>query len=632
MSDGALQQLDDFEIITKLGGGGMADVYLARTKSDAGFEKLVAIKQVQPGMARNERFIKMLLDEARVAASLNHSNIAQVFDLRRAADTYFMIMEYVHGVTLQQVRYRFEKQGTPPPGAMTSYIIAHLCAALEYAHTRSDGQGQSLGIIHRDVSPDNVMISFEGEVKLIDLGIVKAKERLHETRGVLIKGKPSYMSPEQALGSTIDHRTDIYAAGVVLYELLTLKNPRMNVGLVHQGPNLPTGDFSLPSEIMPDVDTQLERICLKALAIDPQNRYQSAGAMERALQDWLKAHPFSRTDLASWLAEEMQPQRARRERIIHGKPKEVSSPGAAKPSTRVVSPPRGYADVVHVGPAGAAAQPFSERTLSGSKSMIFGPAVGKEEERTSQFQLPPNAQPAWEGESATMTERVAPLFPSDIHAETTGPIQDLTSSLQEMPPEDTETHTAVSPDALTRIHGAPTQEQSQLHTPDKNRLWLFVGATLTVGVAIFIFVLLQDPGPPKSSDRPRPSAQVDERSQPPNADGGAQDTKESAPTERAVDRQPEQVKLKRQPPKNDQGANQTLVKDDRPPRAARPAKRAVKKKATTRKAPRRRPRPKKVATRKPPKRKVPAKKAPKKVPAKKPPKKRTGDQLPFEDL
>lgn len=294
-------RIGKYKVLTRIASGGMAEVFLARSESDEGFEKLCAIKQILPHMATNEDFLKMLLDEARIAAQLSHGNIAQTFELARTENSYFIAMEYVLGVSVGEMLTHLRMTESLASPAMATYIMINICSALEYAHAKRDTQGRPLGIIHRDVSPSNVMISIEGDVKLIDFGIVKAVEKLHETKAGNIKGKFGYMSPEQLRAKTVDHRSDVFSAGIMLFELLTNINPfhdsneavSMERALKALVPN--------PTSLIADVPLELEQICLKAVANHPDDRFQSAGDMAQALDTFWRGEPFSRLQMSSWI-------------------------------------------------------------------------------------------------------------------------------------------------------------------------------------------------------------------------------------------------------------------------------------------------------------------------------------------
>ena len=275
-----LTNLGKYQVVTQLAVGGMAEILLARSTGLEGFVKHVVIKRILPQYACEERFVSMFIDEARLAACLHHQNIAQVYDIGEDSGDYFFAMEYVHGedvgTLLDAVRSRGQK--VPLPEALT--IAAGVAAGLAYAHDRLGPDGEPLGIVHRDVSPSNILVSYEGGVKLVDFGIARASIRNNETRTGGVKGKLSYMSPEQCLGDTLDHRSDIFSLGVVLYELTTCTplfrdNPDDSDYIVMH--RVVKGLVPRPSEQVSEYPAGLEQIVMRALHIEPDNRYQSAG-------------------------------------------------------------------------------------------------------------------------------------------------------------------------------------------------------------------------------------------------------------------------------------------------------------------------------------------------------------------
>jgi eukaryotic-like serine/threonine-protein kinase len=293
-----------YQLLTKLASGGMAEIYLARQQGLEGFEKLLVIKRILPHLAEDEEFIQMFLDEARIAARLNHPNIVQIFDLGAIGDSFFIAMEYIHGEDVRRVWKQADAAGKPLPIALTCRIVAEAASALDYAHKRIDpANAKPLGIIHRDVSPQNILVSFEGGVKLVDFGIAKAADSVGHTRSGVLKGKYSYMSPEQAAGKKIDKRTDIFALGVVLYELLT------GIRLFKRNTEVETlkavaeCQVEPPSVLNPDVSAELERIVMKALERKVEDRYREALEFQIAIEEWLTQHrlPASSAHLTSFM-------------------------------------------------------------------------------------------------------------------------------------------------------------------------------------------------------------------------------------------------------------------------------------------------------------------------------------------
>ncbi|MBA2662888.1 MAG: serine/threonine protein kinase [Bradymonadaceae bacterium] len=293
-----------YTLVQRLAVGGMAEIYKAKTQGVDGFEKLLAIKRLHRRLCEDQDFTMMLVDEAKISVQLNHANIGQVFDLGYIDEQYFIVMEYIDGVDMHQVLRKLRKAGQRIPLDAALYIICQACEALHYAHTKFGSDGRPLEIVHRDVSPQNVMVSNEGEVKLVDFGIAKARMRAQQTQAGIIKGKFYYMSPEQAHGHRVDARTDVYAVGILLYEMLAGKNPYEGVDDAELLKCVRMADFS-PITAEADVDAELGQIIQRALQRNPELRFQSALEMHRALQFYAHKHlrPFSRIELADFLAE-----------------------------------------------------------------------------------------------------------------------------------------------------------------------------------------------------------------------------------------------------------------------------------------------------------------------------------------
>ena len=276
-----------YTLLRRLAVGGMAEVYVARAKGIGGFEKLVAIKVIHPRFSEDEHFIQMLVEEAKISVLLTHVNIAQIFDLGCIDDTYFIVMEYIEGADAYRLLRRANDRKKKLPFDICAYVAGEVCNGLDYAHRKRDAEGKPLGIVHRDISPQNVLISYAGEVKLVDFGIAKAALRTGQTEAGVIKGKYYYMSPEQAWGDPMDHRSDIFSTGVVLYELLTGE-------MLYQEDNIPQlldkvrkAEIKPPSHKRRDVPQELSAIVMKAVAKRPQDRFQSAHEMAQELASFL---------------------------------------------------------------------------------------------------------------------------------------------------------------------------------------------------------------------------------------------------------------------------------------------------------------------------------------------------------
>ena len=292
-----------YYLLERINVGGMAEVFKAKTVGVEGFERVVALKRILPSIAEDEEFITMFIDEAKIAVQLQHANIAQIFDLGKVDDSYFIALEYVNGRDLRGIFDDVRKMGQIMPMPQVCYLIMQLCEGLDYAHNKRDVQGRELNLVHRDVSPQNVLIGYDGEVKLIDFGIAKAAGKASKTQAGILKGKFGYMSPEQVRGLPIDRRSDIFALGIVLYEMLT--GERLFIG---------ESDFSTlekvrnveiipPSSFNSDIPDKLERIVLKALEKNVEDRYQNAIDLHDDLQLFLHSvgQFSSRKDLSAWM-------------------------------------------------------------------------------------------------------------------------------------------------------------------------------------------------------------------------------------------------------------------------------------------------------------------------------------------
>ncbi|WP_225408225.1 serine/threonine-protein kinase [Stigmatella hybrida] len=277
-------QLGKYRLLKLLATGGMGEVFLARQEGPAGFAKTVVIKRMLAHLGRDPKFVEMFLNEARLAAELSHPNIVQIFELGEHAGTYFLAMEFIHGVNLRTLKRRMDERHLEVPAGLAAFICAQALKGLHYAHTLTDEAGKSMNIVHRDVSPDNVLVGFNGTVKMVDFGIAKASSSISTTNAGTVKGKYAYMSPDQLSGQKADPRTDVYAMGVVLYELLTGGRP-------FQGPSEGALVRSIlqdtpkaPRDVRPGLAPELEDITLRAIARNPQERFASAESMATALE------------------------------------------------------------------------------------------------------------------------------------------------------------------------------------------------------------------------------------------------------------------------------------------------------------------------------------------------------------
>jgi TonB family protein len=280
-----------YELLERIASGGMAELFRARRSGVEGFQKIVAIKKILPHIADNDEFITMFADEAKVAAQLNHPNIVHIYDLGKIeAGGYFIAMEYVEGLDLRAILRSGREVGLPLPVPLAVYVASKVASALDYAHRRRDARGDELRIVHRDVSPQNILISHEGEIKLCDFGIAKADRKVSQTESGSLKGKLQYMSPEQAWGKPIDHRSDLFSLGSVLHEMLTGQRLFRGDSDLTVLELVRKADVRPPSEVNADVSAPLDAIVAKALAREPEDRYGTGSEMLRDLESILYAY------------------------------------------------------------------------------------------------------------------------------------------------------------------------------------------------------------------------------------------------------------------------------------------------------------------------------------------------------
>jgi serine/threonine-protein kinase len=323
-----------YTLFEQIGKGGMAQIYLARAETELGATRLAVVKQILPAFADDPRFAEMLIHEAKLAARLGHRRIVQVFDLGKENEHLYIAMEYVEGFDLNSLLRQCTEQKIALPATHALGIVADVLEGLDYAHRRLDENDQPLGIVHRDVSPSNVLISYEGEVKLCDFGIAHANDLVkEESAAEALKGKAGYMSPEHARGEALDARADVFAAGIILWELLAgrrLYKPKSEIPLVTQAQKADIP--ALPDKGVPN-HAALEKIVQRALAKDREERYASAGAMLRDLEAYLADNGMlaSRLKLGEWIAtsfgtEMIEKRRASERRL----PKSVPPPRSSE--------------------------------------------------------------------------------------------------------------------------------------------------------------------------------------------------------------------------------------------------------------------------------------------------------------
>ena len=280
-----------YVLFRKIATGGMAELYLATNTELKHVERLIAIKRLLPHLADEETFVQSFIDEARLAAALRHQNIVQIYDCGTTEGSYYIEMEYLLGKDLTQVLNKAKLNAQPLGLAYALFIVAQICLGLAYAHKRKDAQGKPLNIIHRDVSPQNIVITYEGNVKMVDFGIAKAATQSTKTQVGMIKGKLAYMSPEQAEGQAIDHRSDIFSLGIILYELVTARRMFPDEDTLKLLTLVRRAEFEPPEQVNKDLPPPLYAILHKSLAKEPEQRYQFADEMLTDLEECMHHLP-----------------------------------------------------------------------------------------------------------------------------------------------------------------------------------------------------------------------------------------------------------------------------------------------------------------------------------------------------
>ncbi len=304
--------MNRYKLVQLIATGGMGEVFLARSEGPRGFAKTLVIKRILRHLASEPQFVEMFLNEARLAAMLSHPNIVQIFELGEEEGTWYIAMEYIHGRTLRAIKQRLLRRGELLSPVLAARVCAHALQGLHYAHNLKDETGQPLHVVHRDISPDNVMVGFNGQVKLVDFGIAKASGAISTTRTGMVKGKYSYMAPEQLLGQGVDARTDVYAMGVLLYELLTGARPWVaptEPALIQSILNRPPPP---PRDRNPNLPPAFNALILRALEKDPAARFSSAEEMAQALEGVLTegGHSITASQLGAFMADLFGPEAA----------------------------------------------------------------------------------------------------------------------------------------------------------------------------------------------------------------------------------------------------------------------------------------------------------------------------------
>jgi len=276
-----------YYLVDKIAVGGMAEIFKAKTFSHGGFEKLLVIKRILSHLSENDDFVNMFIDEAKISVSLQHSAIVQIYDFGKIQDNYFIAMEWIDGKDVKQILRKLASRRKLLPEEFAVYIAHETCKALDFAHKKTDLKDRPLGIIHRDVSPSNLLVSYDGENKIADFGIAKAQFSAYNTKDGVLKGKFEYMSPEQARGEPLTPSSDIFSAGIILYEMLTGRRLFKTESELATLEKVKACDIEPPSSLNPNIPPRLDELVMRALAKEPADRYHDAGEFQGALLEYM---------------------------------------------------------------------------------------------------------------------------------------------------------------------------------------------------------------------------------------------------------------------------------------------------------------------------------------------------------
>jgi eukaryotic-like serine/threonine-protein kinase len=305
-----------YRVIAELGQGGTANVYLAVARGPSGFNKLVVLKFLKAELAVEPEFRRMFLNEARLAARLNHPNVVQTNEVFEEDGRPIIVMEYLEGAALSRIVSRAREQGQPIPMAMHLRVICDVLSGLHYSHELRDYDGTPLGVVHRDMTPQNVFVSFDGKVTLLDFGIAKLTGAIAETQTGVLKGKLRYMPPEQIMGEVVDRRTDIFAVGVMMWEAVTREKMWRGLADATVMHNIVNGVIPTPRSVRSDVPQRLEQICMKALATNPNGRYATAAELQLDIEEWLSGNTVTNRTIGQFVSAVFGDVRARTRDLI----------------------------------------------------------------------------------------------------------------------------------------------------------------------------------------------------------------------------------------------------------------------------------------------------------------------------
>ncbi|MEP6860462.1 MAG: protein kinase [Deltaproteobacteria bacterium] len=471
---------NSYEILAKLASGGMAEIFLARGASATGVERYVVLKRILRSRAHDQSFVRMFLDEARLAAQLQHPNIAQVYDIGKLGDSYFFTMEYVHGETVRALLQRSHALRTPIPIASVLVVIAGAAAGLHHAHERIGLDGTPLGIVHRDVSPSNLIVSYEGSVKLVDFGVAKAAHRSQETRSGTVKGKISYLSPEQCRGAPIDKRSDLFSLGIVLWEMLTTERLYKRDSDFNAMAAIVSEEVPPPSTRRSEIPPELDALSLKLLAKTPEERFQSAAEAHEAIEGIAVrlGTALSSAALARYLRElfgqRPEPWVEMQSRETHPEVFTVTS----EPIPVDLAAPREDALETQLG---AVPDLTSDQ---GSAGVAQSPAAGLHRPFSAESDSSQNVRPAWRAPGTT-----GPQLPLARPHNTTGP--PLPQGYPTYVRDPSGPHTAPPPSYSNNaypLYVPPPQAPEDREPQAKRPRWIVIGiaAAIVIGIVIAI--------------------------------------------------------------------------------------------------------------------------------------------------
>jgi eukaryotic-like serine/threonine-protein kinase len=295
--------LGHYELLHPLGAGGMAEVFKARAVGPAGFERDVVVKRILPAYGRDEDFVRMFTDEARILGLIHHPNVVQAFEFGEDDGTLYLALEYVEGPSLSRILRALRAANRRMPPAIAAYIGREICRALDCVHRLEDENGARLDVVHRDVTPSNSIVTPWGGVKLLDFGVAKFASAARSTRAGTVKGKPAYLAPEQLEGKPIDGRVDLFALGIVMHEMLSLQHLFAGDSDLHTAKKIMEMKIPGLTAHRPDVPEELERIVMRALERDPRNRFSTAAEMARALDDFVVGSQQHLDEVAAFVRE-----------------------------------------------------------------------------------------------------------------------------------------------------------------------------------------------------------------------------------------------------------------------------------------------------------------------------------------